>query len=83
MLAASLPSELTAFLQPVTENPHVQRLAIILAYALLAKLADLFVDRLLKRLASRTRITADDKIIGILHIPICYTILLFGFRHSM
>ena len=70
-------------LQTLTQNPLVHRLYIVLFYAVLAKIADLFIDRLLKKLASRTKITADDKIIGVLHPPICYSILLFGILHAI
>jgi len=74
-----------AFQHPesLVQNHIVRRLFIVLIYAVLAKVADLFVDRLLKRLASRTKITADDKIIGLLHLPICYSILLFGILHAI
>ncbi|GAB4334405.1 MAG: mechanosensitive ion channel family protein [Desulfobulbaceae bacterium] len=67
----------------LAENPLVRRLATILFYALLAKVADIFVDRLLRRLAARTRFEADDRIIGFLHRPICYTIVLLGFLHAL
>ena len=74
-----------AFQHPesLIQNHVIRRLFIVLIYAVLAKVADLFVDRLLKRLASRTKITADDKIIGLLHLPICYSILLFGILHAI
>jgi small-conductance mechanosensitive channel len=69
--------------ESLIQNHVVRRLFIVLIYAVLAKVADLFVDRLLKRLAGRTKITADDKIIGVLHLPICYSILLFGILHAI
>lgn len=67
----------------LSENPIVYRLYIVLVYALLAKVADIFVDSLLKKLTNRTKITADDKLIDFLHRPICYTILFFGFLHAL
>lgn len=67
----------------LADNPLAYRFSIILLYAVLAKLADLFVDRLLKKLALRTSLTADDRIIDFFHRPICYSILLFGVLHAI
>lgn len=65
------------------ENHYAQRLLIILFYAVLAKITDLFVDKILRRLAERTQLKADDRIIKALHRPICLTILLFGMLHAL
>ena len=65
------------------ENHYAQRMLIILVYAVFAKIMDLFVDKLLKRLADRTRIKADDQIIKALHRPICFTILFLGILHAI
>jgi len=70
-------------LSALAENHVIYRLYIVLFYAVIAKFADLFIDRLLKKLAGRTKITADDRIIGFLHFPICYSILLFGILHAI
>jgi len=64
-------------------NHYAQRMFIILLYAVLAKVTDLFVDKLLKRIAIRTQIKADDRIINVLHRPICLTILFFGMLHAL
>ena len=71
------------YLQTMPENIIIHRLYIIFLYSLLAKVADIFVDRLLKKIAGRTKITADDKVIGFFHHPICYSILLFGILHAI
>ncbi len=60
-----------------------QRLLIVVLYAAFAKLTDLFIDKLLKRLASRTKITGDDLIIEILHRPIYVSIFLLGLLHAL
>jgi len=70
-------------LKVLAEYPVINRLPIILLYAVLAKLADLFVDRLLKKLTKRTKMTGDDMLIEFLHKPICYSILLFGILHAI
>ncbi|MEW6500823.1 MAG: mechanosensitive ion channel family protein [Thermodesulfobacteriota bacterium] len=60
-----------------------RQLLVVLIYALLAKLADLFIDRVLKRLTARTAITFDDALIDFAHWPICWTILLLGLQHAL
>ena len=60
-----------------------RQLLIILIYALLAKIADLFIDRVLKKLTARTAITFDDALIELAHRPICWTILLLGLQHAL
>ena len=52
------------FLRQLGEYHLVQRLIILMVYALLAKITDLFIDHLLKRLAARTHFEADDRIIA-------------------
>lgn len=83
VLGIELPDETVRFLKDVAQNPYVLRLWYLLFYALVAKAADLFVDRLLKRLASRTKMQADDRVIEALHMPICLSILLLGFQHVL
>lgn len=70
-------------LEALDTNHFAQRLLIILFYAVLAKITDLFIDKLLKRVAVRTKIEADDRIISALHWPISITILLFGVLHAL
>lgn len=65
------------------EMPLLNRLAIILFYAVLAKGADIFIDRVLRGLANKTRITFDDKLIKYLHAPICWTVFGFGVLHAL
>ncbi len=60
-----------------------QRLLIVVLYAIFAKLTDLCIDKLLKHLANRTKITGDDLIIEILHRPICVSIFLLGLLHAL
>ncbi len=60
-----------------------QRFFIICAYAVLAKLADLFIDRLILRLAIRTQFEVDEFIVRIVHRPICISIFLLGFWHAV
>lgn len=64
--------------------PIMQRLMVIAIYGLLAKAADIFVNRILKRLAaSYTASELDDKAIDILHPPIVFSIFFFGVLHAL
>ena len=61
----------------------LKRLVIVLIYAILAKGADVFIDRVLSNLALKTKITFDDKLINFLHIPICWTVFWVGVLHAL
>ena len=58
-------------------------LTTVIIYLLLAKAADIFIDRILKRLAGITEFSFDDKIISSIHGPICWTIVLLGILHGL
>lgn len=60
-----------------------QRFFLILFYAILAKIADLFINRLLMRIAQRTQWEADERIMEIIHRPICWSIFLIGLFHAL
>lgn len=75
-------STLKEYFEIISQNIWVARLFIVVLYALIAKAADLFIDRVLRRLAGYTRISFDDQLITFLHGPLCWTIVLFGFLHA-
>ena len=76
--------EFSAYLQELSRLPIMQRLMVVVAYAVLAKAADLFVNRILKRLAAAyTTTELDDKAIDILHTPIVVTVFFFGVLHAL
>jgi len=56
---------------------------IVLFYLVLAKLADLLIDRVLRRLAALTKVTFDDDIIRFLHWPVVLNIALLGPLHAL
>jgi small-conductance mechanosensitive channel len=60
-----------------------QRFLLIFFYAVLAKAADLFIDRLLIRIAKNTHWEADERIMEIIHRPICLSIFLLGLMHAV
>ncbi|MBW2506222.1 MAG: mechanosensitive ion channel family protein [Deltaproteobacteria bacterium] len=64
-------------------NILLKRLIVIFIYAFLAKAVDIFVDRVLSRIAAKTRIKSDDKLIKYFHAPLCWTVFGFGVLHSL
>ncbi|MDH4321797.1 MAG: mechanosensitive ion channel family protein [Desulfobulbaceae bacterium] len=76
-------TELTNHFQFLNENLFFKQLALIATYGLIAKIADIFIDRVLRRLAGYTDIDIDDKLIDFAHTPFCWTIFLLGLQHSM
>ncbi|MDA8165691.1 MAG: mechanosensitive ion channel family protein [Desulfobacteraceae bacterium] len=67
----------------LSERLLLQQLTVIVIYSLIAKTGDLFIDRILRRIAARTRIRFDDQIIDITHRPLCWTVLLLGMLHAL
>ena len=63
-------------------NPYLHRLQILIYYIVLMKVVDIFLDRVLRRLAARTSITIDDILIDFLHGPLCWTVFWFGASHA-
>jgi small-conductance mechanosensitive channel len=70
-------------LQELNEYHLAQRVLLVVFYGFLAKVADLFIDRLLLRLAVRTQWQADERIMEIVHRPICWSIFLLGLSHAV
>jgi len=63
-------------------TPLMERLLVVVVYAVLAKAADIFINRILKRLARSFASTdLDDRILAILHTPLVLTVLFAGAMH--
>ncbi|MFA7382018.1 MAG: mechanosensitive ion channel family protein [Desulfurivibrionaceae bacterium] len=76
--------DIPPFLQDLSRQPIMQRLMVVAVYAMLAKAVDLFVNRILKRLATTyTTSDVDDKAIDILHTPIVFSVFFFGVLHAV
>jgi small-conductance mechanosensitive channel len=60
----------------------LERLAIVLIYAILAKVVDLILIRSLRRLAQKTRLHFDDFLIDFFHRPFLITVILLGVLHA-
>ena len=60
---------------------YTDALITLLVYAILAKAADLIIDKAFKRIAGLTNVTFDDELIKFLHRPICISVFLMGPLH--
>ena len=56
----------------------IQVIVVLVASVLLAKLADWFMTRILRRLTSRTKTHLDDRLLDMMHKPVFYSVLLMG-----
>jgi len=63
--------------------PGLEALATVLVYLVLAKAADIFIDKILKRLAGLTKFSFDDKLVSFVHGPVCWTVALLGILHGL
>jgi len=70
--------QLLDLIAKISPNIYLQSLVIILVFAALAKIADIIMNRLLKRLLKKTRFTLDEQILQIFDRPIFVSIMLFG-----
>ena len=75
-------SELLDHFILLKDQPILKASAILLVYIVGAKLSDLLIDRVLKRLASLTHLSLDDKLIEFFHAPLCWSIALLGAIHG-
>lgn len=71
-------NDVTAFLRDAFSQPAVRALAFVVGSVLVAKIADIVLCKLLRRLAARTRSNLDDRLINHLHRPIFYSVIAVG-----
>jgi small-conductance mechanosensitive channel len=65
-------------LPDITDSRLINALLIFGLFAILAKVADLLITKLLKRLARLTGSEVDDRVIDVIHRPIFFTVLIAG-----
>jgi small-conductance mechanosensitive channel len=70
--------QLLEMIARIAPNPYLQALLIIVLFAVAAKIADMIMTRVLKRLLKKTKFTLDDQLLEIFHKPIFVSIVLFG-----
>jgi small-conductance mechanosensitive channel len=62
----------------ISSSPLVNAGIAILLFILIAKIADVFVDKILRRFTRFTKSDVDDRLIDLLHRPVLYTIVVVG-----
>jgi small-conductance mechanosensitive channel len=62
----------------IAPNTYIRAMLIIVLFVVLAKIADMFMTRFMRRLLMKTRFSFDDQVLDIFHKPIFVSIMLFG-----
>ncbi len=63
--------------------PIVTAITTFILYIILAKIADIFIDKVFRRLTKFTKSEIDDRIIDAIHRPIFFTVVIIGSIHSI
>ncbi|HIJ79816.1 MAG: mechanosensitive ion channel family protein [Desulfobulbaceae bacterium] len=75
--------DLIEFIKELYAIVLVHRLVIVFCYLLLSWAVHIFVNRILKKLASMTSISFDDQVIMIMHLPVVLTVVGIGVLHAV
>ncbi|NTU43874.1 MAG: mechanosensitive ion channel [Nitrospirales bacterium] len=62
----------------ISSSPYINAFISVVVFVVVAKLVDLFVSKVLRRLTAFTKSDLDDKIVDLVHRPIYLTIILAG-----
>jgi MscS family membrane protein len=62
----------------ISSSAYVNALLSVLVFVVVAKIADLLVDKVLRRFATFTDTDVDDRIIDLIHKPIFFSIVILG-----
>ena len=62
----------------IAPNRYLQAIMIIILFAGLATLIDIFIKRVIRRWILKTKLTIDDQVVDIFHKPVFVSIILFG-----
>lgn len=73
---------LSDFLKSI-DSPSVQAILVLAAYVIAAKIVDLIISSIVRRITKFTRTDIDNRLVALLHRPVFYTFLLLGFVHSV
>jgi MscS family membrane protein len=67
----------------ISSSPYINALIFLLVFTLVAKVADLLVDKVLRKFSKFTKTDIDDRIVDLIHRPIFYSIFLAGLAQSI
>ena len=62
----------------ISSSPYINALISVFAFVIIAKLADFFVNRVLRRFTKSTKTDIDDIIIDFIHKPVFFTVIIIG-----
>jgi MscS family membrane protein len=62
----------------ISKSPYINAFLSVLLFIIIAKIADILVDKVFRRFARFTKSDVDDRIIDVIHRPIYLTIILSG-----
>lgn len=62
----------------ISASPYINAILSVVLFLAVAKAADIFVDKVLRRFTKFTKSEIDDKIIDVIHRPIYFTVILIG-----
>jgi small-conductance mechanosensitive channel len=63
-------------------SPFLKAILILAIYVLLAKTADIVINKAVRRIARFTKSELDDRIVDMIHRPVFFTIVSLGFIHA-
>lgn len=66
----------------LSSSPFLNALISLVAFVILAKAADLLVDKVLRKFTRFTKTDVDDRIIDLLHKPVFFSIIIVGLVFS-
>ncbi|MBI3593303.1 MAG: mechanosensitive ion channel [Nitrospirae bacterium] len=67
----------------ISPSPYINAALLIVVFILIARIADLFVDKLVRRLARFTRVEIYDTVINAVRRPLFFTISVIGITMSI
>jgi small-conductance mechanosensitive channel len=67
----------------ISSSAYVNALISVLVFIVIAKAADLLIDKVIRRFSRFTRTEVDDRIIDVVHKPVFFTIIIVGILLSV
>lgn len=67
----------------ISSSPLVNASLYLVFFILIAKIADLLVDKVLRKFTRFTKSDVDDRIVDLVHKPIFFTIIIIGFTFTI
>jgi small-conductance mechanosensitive channel len=71
---------MTGFIESleISSSPYVNAILSVIIFIVIAKIADMLVDKVLRKFTRFTKSDLDDKLIDLVHKPILFTVIILG-----